>query len=61
MKLANEVRGSLVVVHVLYDEVGCAEVDEAPARVYILEQRSQQLHQLFLAIVVENQVLLRLD
>ena len=48
-------------MHVLHNEVSCAEINEAHALVTVRENGSQQLHHLVLAIVLVNQLLLGLQ
>ena len=52
---------SIRIVHILDDEVRCAEVDETSARVNILEEWREQSDEFFFTVIVEDQVLLVFD
>ena len=47
-------------MHVLHNEVGCTEVEEAAALVSVVEKVAQQYNHLLLAVILVDQVLLAL-
>ena len=52
---------SIRIVHILDDQVRCAEVYETSARVNILEEWREQSDEFFFTVIVEDQVLLVFD